>query len=279
MGLRDGALPITHFYHNHIFQSANTGSMKKFEGKTVFITGGLSGIGKACAVAAAKEGANVAIADIKSIDFDSAMPDVQSENDRAIFIECDVTKMDQVKQAVDRAVNTFGSIDIALNNAGIPGESNRIADMTEDEWNTVIHVNLTSVFNCMKQELIQMSLQKKGVVINMSSVLGKVGFSGFAGYVAAKHGILGLTKTAALEYAHEGIRVNAISPGFVNTPLLTKGGLNDNEKIKNQIIDLHPLKRLGKAEEVACAFLFLASPESSFITGTTLEIDGGYLAQ
>jgi NAD(P)-dependent dehydrogenase (short-subunit alcohol dehydrogenase family) len=253
--------------------------MKKFEGKTVFITGGLSGIGKACAVAAAKEGAKVAIADIKSVNYDSAMLEVQGENERAIFLECDVTNMGQVKKTVEKAAEIFGSIDIALNNAGIPGESSRIAEMTEEDWNSVIHVNLTSVFNCMKQELIQMSSQKKGVVINMSSVLGKVGFAGFAGYVAAKHGILGLTKTAALEYAHEGIRVNAIAPGFIDTPLLTKGGLNDNEKIKQQILGLHPLKRLGKAEEVACAFLFLASPESTFITGTTLEIDGGYLAQ
>lgn len=253
--------------------------MKKFEGKTVFITGGLSGIGKACAVAAAKEGANVAIVDIKSVNYDSAMLDVKSENERAVFIECDVTKMDQVKKAVDHAVETFGSIDIALNNAGIPADQSRIAEMTEGDWNNVLQVNLASVFNCMKYELTQMSTQKKGVVINMSSVLGKVGFAGWAGYVAAAHGILGLTKSAALEYAHEGIRVNAIAPGFIDTPLLTKGGLNDNEKIKQQILSLHPLKRLGKAEEVACAFLFLASQDSAFITGMTLEIDGGYLAQ
>ncbi|HWA34442.1 MAG TPA: SDR family oxidoreductase [Cyclobacteriaceae bacterium] len=253
--------------------------MKKFEGKTVFITGGLSGIGKACAVAAAKEGANVAIVDIKSVNYDSAMLEVKAENESAVFIECDVTKMDQVKRAVDQAAATFGSIDIALNNAGIPAEQSRIAEMTEGDWSSVLNVNLTSVFNCMKHELTQMSIQKKGVVINMSSVLGKVGFAGWAGFVAAEHGILGLTKSAALEYAHEGIRVNAIAPGFIDTPLLTKGGLNDNEKIKQQILGLHPLKRLGKAEEVACAFLFLASPESSFITGMTLEIDGGYLAQ
>jgi NAD(P)-dependent dehydrogenase (short-subunit alcohol dehydrogenase family) len=254
-------------------------SMKKLEGKTVFITGGLSGIGKACAVAAAKQGANVAIVDIKSVNYDTAMQDLRGESEQAIFIECDVTKMDQVKNAVSKAAEVFGSIDVALNNAGIPGESSRIADTTEDEWNSVIHVNLTSVFNCMKQELIKMAEQKKGVVINMSSVLGKVGFAGSAGYVAAKHGILGLTRTAALEYAQQGIRVNAISPGFIDTPLLTKGGLNDTEKIKQQIIDLHPLKRLGKAEEVAGAFIFLASTDSSFMTGTTLEIDGGYLAQ
>ncbi len=253
--------------------------MKKLENKTVFITGGLSGIGKACAVAGAIEGANVVVADIKSVDFDTAMQDIRAENQKAIFVECDVTSMEQVANALAKAVETFGSVDVALNDAGIAGEPNRVGDMTEEGWNKVIHVNLTGVFNCMKHELIQMSLQKAGVIVNMSSILGKVGFAGSAGYVAAKHGIIGLTQTAALEYAHEGIRINAICPGFINTPLLTKGGINDNEKVKQQIIDLHPLKRLGKSEEVARGFIFLASNDSSFVTGTTLEIDGGYLAQ
>lgn len=253
--------------------------MKRLEKKTVFVTGGLSGIGKACAVAAATEGANVVVADIKSVDFDTAMRDIKSENKSAIFVECDVTSMEQVAGALAKAVETFGSVDIALNDAGIAGEPNRVGDMTEEGWNTVIHVNLTGVFNCMKHELIQMSSQKSGVIVNMSSIHGKVGFSCSAGYVAAKHGIIGLTQTAALEYAHEGIRVNAICPGFVNTPLLTKGGKNDSEKVKQQITELHPMKRLGKSEEVAKGFIFLASDESSFVTGTTLEIDGGYLAQ
>ena len=253
--------------------------MKKLENKTVFVTGGLSGIGKACAVAAASEGANVVVADIKSVDFDTAMRDINAENKSAIFVECDVTSIEQVQGALAKAVEAFGSVDVALNDAGVAGEANRVGDMTEEGWNTVIQVNLTGVFNCMKHELLQMSSQKRGVIVNMSSILGKVGFANSAGYVAAKHGIIGLTQTAALEYAHEGIRVNAICPGFVNTPLLTKGGVNDNEKVKQQITDLHPMKRLGKSEEVAKGFIFLASDDSSFVTGTTLEIDGGYLAQ
>ena len=253
--------------------------MKKLERKTVFVTGGLSGIGKACAVAAATEGANVVVADLKSVDFDTAMRDINSENKSAIFVECDVTSMEQVASAIAKAVETFGSVDVALNDAGIAGEPNRVGDMTEEGWNTVIHVNLTGVFNCMKHELIQMASQKSGVIVNMSSIHGKVGFASSAGYVAAKHGIIGLTQTAALEYAHEGIRVNAICPGFVNTPLLTKGGKNDSEKVKQQINELHPMRRLGKSEEVAKGFIFLASDDSSFVTGTTLEIDGGYLAQ
>jgi NAD(P)-dependent dehydrogenase (short-subunit alcohol dehydrogenase family) len=253
--------------------------MKKLENKTVFVTGGLSGIGKACAVAAAVEGANVVVADIKSVDFDIAMKEIKAENEKAIFVECDVASMEQVASAIATAVATFGSVDVALNDAGIAGEPYRVGDITEEGWNAVIHVNLTGVFNCMKHELIQMSSQKSGVIVNMSSILGKVGSAFSGGYVAAKHGILGLTQTAALEYAHEGIRVNAICPGFVNTPLLTKGGVNDNEKVKQQIIDLHPMKRLGKSEEVAKGFIFLACDDSSFVTGTALDIDGGYLAQ
>jgi len=253
--------------------------MKKLENKTVFVTGGLSGIGKACAVAAAVEGANVVVADIKSVDFDMAMKEIKAENEKAIFVECDVASMEQVASAIATAVATFGSVDVALNDAGIAGEPYRVGDITEEGWNAVIHVNLTGVFNCMKHELIQMSSQKSGVIVNMSSILGKVGSAFSGGYVAAKHGILGLTQTAALEYAHEGIRVNAICPGFVNTPLLTKGGVNDNEKVKQQIIDLHPMKRLGKSEEVAKGFIFLACDDSSFVTGTALDIDGGYLAQ
>jgi NAD(P)-dependent dehydrogenase (short-subunit alcohol dehydrogenase family) len=131
----------------------------------------------------------------------------------------------------------------------------------------------------MKHELTQMSKQKKGVIVNMSSILGKVGFANSSHYVAAKHGIIGLTQTAALEYAPEGIRINAICPGFIETPLLTNAGIAENTDIQKYIIGLHPMKRLGKSEEVATGFIFLVSDESSFITGTTLEIDGGYLAQ
>ncbi len=252
---------------------------KKLDKKTVFITGGLSGIGKACAIAAAAEGANVAIADLKSVDIDTTMADIKAENDNAIFIDCDVSSSAQVSDAIARTIEAFGTVDIALNDAGVPGEPGRVADMTEEGWNTVIRVNLTGVFNCMKYELIHMASVKRGVIVNMSSILGKVGFAGSSGYAAAKHGIIGLTQSAALEYAHEGIRINAICPGFIKTPLLTKGGMNDDEKTRQQITDLHPMRRLGKSEEIAKGFIFLASDDSSFVTGSTLHIDGGYLAQ
>jgi len=252
--------------------------MKRLENKTILITGGLSGIGRACAVLAAIEGANIVVADIRSIALDSAMQDIKSENDKAVFIECDVTKHNQVQEAVAGCVKIFGSIDVALNNAGVPGESGRIGEITEEGWNNTINVNLNGVFNCMKYELIHMAGQKKGSIINMSSVLGMVGFKNSAAYVAAKHAIIGLTKTAALEYAPENIRVNAICPGFVDTPMLAQEGIKEDEKAKSQLASLHAMDRFGKPEEIAQGFIFLASDDSSFVTGTTLTIDGGYLA-
>jgi NAD(P)-dependent dehydrogenase (short-subunit alcohol dehydrogenase family) len=253
--------------------------MKKLINKTVFITGGLSGIGKACAIAAAREGANIAIADIPSDTADKAMEEILKENPKAIFIECDVSVFVQVQAAIQKVVTTFGTLDVALNNAGIGGEPNKVGDMSEQAWLKVIGVNLNGVFNCMKHELTQMVKQKKGVIVNMSSILGKVGFATSSHYVAAKHAVLGLTQTSALEYATEGIRINAICPGFIETPLLAAAGISGHSDVKQHIVDLHPMKRLGRPEEVASGFIFLACDDSTFITGTKLEIDGGYLAE
>jgi len=253
--------------------------MKKLENKVVFITGGLSGIGKACAIAAAKEGANIILADFKSDKVNKVIEEIEKENVKAMFIECDVSRFKQVETVIQKAIDAFGTLDIALNNAGIGGTASKVGKMTEEVWLQVININLNGVFNCMRHELAVMWKQKKGVIINMSSVMGKVGFSTSSHYVAAKHGVIGLTQTAALEYATDGIRINAICPGFIDTPLLTKIGINDREDAKQRIIDLHPMKRLGRPEEIANGFIFLASDESSFISGTTLEIDGGYLSE
>jgi NAD(P)-dependent dehydrogenase (short-subunit alcohol dehydrogenase family) len=245
--------------------------MKKLENKTVFITGGLSGIGKACAIAASKEGANIVIADMKSETMDKAMADIKMENPKAMFVDCNVSVFTEVQTAIEKTIATFKTLDVA----GIGGEAAKVGDMTEEQWLKVIGVNLNGVFNCMKHELAQMAKQKSGVIINMSSILGKVGFPTSAHYVAAKHAVIGLTQTAALEYATEGIRVNAICPGFIDTPLLSKvRGLD-----KQHIVDMHPMNRLGKAEEIADGFIFLATSQSSFISGTTIEIDGGYLSK
>jgi NAD(P)-dependent dehydrogenase (short-subunit alcohol dehydrogenase family) len=253
--------------------------MKKLENKTVFITGGLSGIGKACALEAAREGANIAIADLKSESTEKAMEEIKKLNPGAIFVECDVSKFQEAGTAIQKVIAAFSTLDVALNNAGIGGKPAKVGDMTEEVWLQVIGINLNGVFNCMKHELTQMAKQKSGVIVNMSSVMGKVGIPSSSHYVAAKHGVIGLTETAALEYATEGIRVNAICPGFIDTPLLTKAHISQNPEVKKHIIELHPMKRLGKPEEIAKAFMFLACDDSSFVSGTALEIDGGYLAQ
>ena len=253
--------------------------MNRLENKTVFITGGLSGIGKACAIAAAEEGANVVVADLKSENTGKIMEEIRHYNSKAVFVECDVSLCKQVEFAIHQTVNTFSTLDVALNNAGIGGEQNKVGDMSEEAWLKVINVNLNGVFLCMKYELTQMSKQKKGVIVNMSSILGKVGFANSSHYVAAKHGMIGLTQAAALEYATEGIRINAMCPAFIETPMLTNAGISENSDIQKSIISLHPMKRLGKSEEIASAFIFLASDESSFMTGTALEVDGGYLMQ
>ncbi|MEO8762620.1 MAG: glucose 1-dehydrogenase [Bacteroidia bacterium] len=253
--------------------------MKKLENKTVFITGGLSGIGKACALEAAKEGANIAIGDLKSDIVEKTMDEIKKINPRAIFIECDVADFKQVGTAIEKVVSTFHTLDVAFNNAGIGGKPSKVGEMTEEAWLKVISINLNGVFNCMRHELAQMAKQKSGVIVSTSSVMGKVGIPGSSHYVAAKHGIIGLTETAALEYATEGIRVNAICPGFIDTPLLTKAHVNQHPEVRQHIIDLHPMKRLGTAQEIAKAFIFLACDDSSFVSGTALEVDGGYLAE
>jgi NAD(P)-dependent dehydrogenase (short-subunit alcohol dehydrogenase family) len=253
--------------------------MKKLENKTVIITGGLSGIGWKCALEAAREGAAIAILDLETENTTDAMNELQTMSHQSTFIPCDVSDFKQVQTAFTKIKSVYGSIDVALNNAGIGGTSSNIGDMTEQNWHQVIAINLSGIFYCMKHELAQMMQQKSGVIVNVASILGKAGFPGSAHYVAAKHGVIGLTQTAALEYATKGIRVNSISPGFINTPLLTKGGILENNDALNHVIDLHPMKRLGLASEVAKSFIFLASDDSTFITGTDLGVDGGYLAQ
>lgn len=252
--------------------------MEKLKNKTVFITGGLSGIGFACAQLAAKHGAHVAVADLKSAKSDEIMAEIRKYDPTAMCLECNVADFDQVGFAIDEVIKTYGTLDVALNNAGIGGEASRVGDMTEKAWLQVIGVNLNGVFNCMKHELTQMAKQKSGSIINMSSILGRVGFAMSSHYVAAKHGVIGLTQNAAVEYATDGIRVNAICPGFIETPLLAGAGITKQSAVGEYIIGLHPMKRLGNADEIAKGFLFLASDDSSFVTGTALEMDGGYLA-
>ena len=252
--------------------------MKFLENKIVFITGGTSGIGKECALLAARHGAKVALADIK--EDSQATEALQQAGGESFFVQCDVSSPESVKAAIDETISHFGGLDVALNNAGIGGEAHHIQDVSIEGWRQVMDINLNGVFYCMKYQLTYFFDNKRpGAIVNMSSVLGQVGFMGSSAYVAAKHGVLGLTKTAALEYGPQNIRVNAICPGFIETPMLTDAGLTPDNEIGKMIADKHAVKRLGKPEEIARLFVWLASDEAGFVNGAAYAVDGGYLAQ
>lgn len=248
----------------------------QFEGKTVFITGASFGIGKATAIAFAKQGAKVALIDwVEDAETKSALDRLGAES---IFIKCDVSQGAYVKAAVEETVRTFGSLDFAFNNAGIEGITAITHECSEENWDRVTGVNLKGVWLCMKFELEQMLKQKKGAIVNNSSVAGLVGFQNIAAYTASKHGVIGLTKTAALEYARLGVRVNAVCPGVIKTPMVDRftGKVKEVEK---QFESMEPVGRMGDPEEVAQAVLWLCSDAASFVTGHALAVDGGWIAQ
>lgn len=243
--------------------------------KTVIITGAASGIGKATAMLFGKEGANVIVSDIQETEGYIVVKEIIAGGGKASFFKTDVSKPGEMEALVDLAVKTYGKLDIAVNNAGISGELNPIADMSIDGWQKVIDINLNSLFYGMKYQIQAMLKNEAGSIVNISSILGSVGFAGSAGYTAAKHGVVGLTQTAALEYSAQNIRVNAVGPGFIDTPLLNALDI----EMKKQLVALHPIGRLGKSEEVAELILWLGSDKSSFVTGGYYPIDGGYLAK
>lgn len=249
------------------------------QGKVAFVTGGASGIGRATAIAFAQKGAHVVITDVSDKNGQAVVQEIQDRNGHALFIHLDVTKPEEVEQAVQMAVKEYGRLDYGVNNAGIGGGSAPVGDHKVEDWNAVIAVNLTGVFLCMKYELQQMEKQGSGVVVNMASILGQVGFANSVGYVAAKHGVIGMTETAAIDYATKGIRVNAVCPGFIETPMLSGAGMTRGTDLYNAIASLHPMKRLGVAEEIASTVVWLCSDEASFVTGESIRVDGGYVAQ
>ncbi|KTG09064.1 short-chain dehydrogenase [Haloprofundus marisrubri] len=254
--------------------------MTLLEEKVAIVTGGGSGIGRVTAQRFAEEGASVVVADVNDEHTDETVSLVEDEGGTAIGVHADVTDMESMQSMVDTAVEEFGSLDIAFNNAGIGGDQAKTADYTEEKWTSVIDVNLTGVWRSMKAELGQMADQEEGgVVVNNASILGKVGFETAPAYVSAKHGVLGLTKTAALEYADDGIRVNAVCPGFIDTPLLREGGMEEGSEMRQQIEQLHAMNRLGTSEEVADAVTWLCSDGASFATGGAYNVDGGFLAR
>jgi len=251
---------------------------QQFSGKVALVTGGASGLGRVSAIALAKEGAKVVVADVMESEGEATAKMIADAGGQARFMKTDVTKSGEVEAMLGETLGAFGRLDFALNNAGIDGVRARTADYPEEVWHQVLDLNLTGVFLCMKFELPVMVKQGSGVIINMSSVAGVTGFPGHAAYTASKHGVIGLTKVAAIDYAKAGIRVNAICPAYTRTPMLTRM-LEKNPAFEAKLISRVPLRRLGTAEEIAQAVVYLFSDASAFITGHSLVMDGGIVAE
>lgn len=249
-----------------------------FRTKVALVTGGASGIGRATALAFAKGGAAVVVADMNADEGGKTAHLIQEAGGKSLFFRCDVSKGADVKALIDKTVSTFGRLDFAFNNAGIEGETGITTDCTEENWDRVINTNLKGVWLCMKYEIPQMLKQGSGAITNCSSIAGLVGFTGIPAYTASKHGVVGLTQTAALEMAKSGIRVNAICPGVIQTPMIDRFTHGDANAEK-QLTAGEPVGRVGRPEEIAAAALWLSSDQSSFVTGHSLVVDGGWVAQ
>ncbi len=249
------------------------------DGKTALVTGGGSGIGRAASLVYAREGARVVVADVNVEGGEETVQQIKEAGGDAILVHADVAKPKDTQAMVDKAVEAFGSLDCAFNNAGISGRERWLtAEYPEEEWDRVTSINLKGVWLCMKAEIPQMLKQGGGAIVNTASVAGLVGIRGTAAYIASKHGVTGLTKAAALEYAAQGIRVNSVCPGYIHTPLV-QGIFDTVEGYEDQVKSRHPVGRLGEPSEIAEAVLWLSSDAASFVTGHNMPVDGGYVAQ
>ena len=248
-----------------------------FDGKVALITGGNSGIGKAAAIKFAQEGAKVVVAARRVPEGEEAVGTIRRAGGEAIFVKADVSKTADVEAMVNRTIEAYGRLDYAFNNAGFLGVDILTHEYPEEAWNTVINVNLKGVWLCMKYQVPRMLEQGGGAIVNNSSVNGLVGSPGESAYTASKHGVIGLTRTAALEYAGRGIRVNAVCPGYIYTPMVEEI-VDANPEDTRRILQRYPLGRLGTSEEAAEAAVWLCSDAASFITGAALPVDGGMMA-
>jgi NAD(P)-dependent dehydrogenase (short-subunit alcohol dehydrogenase family) len=245
---------------------------QRFTKKAVLITGAASGIGRAAAIAFASEGARVALLDRSEDALNDVAEIIRQERSEVLSIPCDVSKPEQVQAAVDQVIHEFERLDVAFNNAGVENKAAPVHEIELSEWDRILSINLRGLFVCMKHELAQMVKQGGGVVVNTSSGAGIRGVAGGAAYAASKHAIIGLTRSAALDYAKQNIRVNAVLPGNIETPMMDRFTGGDIQKA----IDLEPVGRLGKPEEIAEAVLWMASDLGGFVTGAATVVDGGW---
>ncbi len=250
--------------------------MKILENKVALVTGAGMGIGKAIALLFAAEGAKVVVSDINEQAGNEVVAELTRNGSQAIFVRADTSNPNDHETLVNAAVKQFGALHIAVNNAGIGGPLAPVGEYPLDGWNKVIGINLSGVFYGMRYQIPAMLASGGGSIVNIASILGQVGTANSPAYVAAKHGVVGLTKAAALEYAGKMIRINSVGPGYIKTPLLTN---SLDEATMQALVGLHPIGRLGEANEVAELVLWLSSPKSSFVTGSYYAVDGGYLAQ
>ena len=250
--------------------------MNEFQDRVAIVTGAGSGIGAAIARELAERGATVIVADLDLPAAQEVAGAIRGDGGKAHAVEADVADPEAAERLVAFAVETGGGLHLAVNNAGIGGPSEKVADYPLDGWKKVIDVNLNGVFYGMKYQIAAMLKAGGGAIVNISSILGSVGWAGASAYVTAKHGLIGLTKTAAIEYAEAGVRINAVGPAFIDTPLLSK---NLDEETLGQLAGLHPVGRLGTSEEVSALTCFLLSDRAGFITGSYHLVDGGYTAR
>ena len=248
------------------------------DGKVALITGAGSGIGQATSRIFAREGAKLVLADVVEEGGNRTLKMVQDLSAEAIFVTCDVSKWSDVEGAVNKAVQTYGRIDCAFNNAGIEGKGGNTHECTQENWDRVMAIDLTGVWLCMKAEIAQMLLQGgNGAIVNTSSGAGLAGVRGMPAYVAAKHGVAGLTRAAALEYGRQNIRINAVCPGPIRTPMMGRL-LKDRPDAEQRFARSEPLKRLGEPEEIGEAVAWLCSDHASYVTGLPMPVDGGFMA-